>query len=303
MSGSVLVLNPRAGGLVTRGRGVAVLREARRLGAEIVATRSVEQLLEAVGAAAAAGVERVVIAGGDGTLHNALQVLAGTRAALGVVPAGRGNDLARTLGVPLHPVAAMRHALTAPIHAIDLGKAGKRSYACIGGVGFDGDVAAVARRVGKAMPGPFVYPWALVRKLPGFVPPHLRVEFGGHVWEGRAMMALFANGSTFGGGMRMAPQALLDDGLLDLVLVREVGKLELLRVFPRVYRGTHVDHPAVSMARAPEARVTSDRPLVPWGDGEPLDDVAATEITFSVVPRALRVVAQLETFSKSTLER
>jgi diacylglycerol kinase (ATP) len=180
---------------------------------------------------------------------------------------------------------------------------GTRWYACIGGVGFDGEVAAVARRVGKAMPGPFVYPWALIRKLPGFVAPQLRVEFQGTVWEGRAMMALFANGSTFGGGMRIAPRAFLDDGLLDLVLVREVGKLELLRVFPRVYRGTHVDHPAVSTARAPEARVIADRPLIAWGDGEPLGDVPAREITFRAVPRALRVVTQLGTSSKSALER
>jgi len=230
-------------------------------------------------------------------------VLAGTRAALGVVPAGRGNDLARTLEVPLQPVEALRHALTAPIRDIDLGRAGKRWYACIGGVGFDGEVAAVARRVGKAMPGPFVYPWAVIRKLPGFAPPHVRVEYDGKVWEGRAMMALFANGSTFGGGMRIAPDALLDDGLLDLVLVREVGKLELLRVFPRVYKGTHVDHPAVSMGRAPEARVLADRPLIPWGDGEPLDDAPASELTFRVVPRALRVVTQIGMSSKSALER
>ncbi|HET9299992.1 MAG TPA: diacylglycerol kinase family protein [Candidatus Polarisedimenticolaceae bacterium] len=303
MSGSVLVLNPRAGGLVTRGKGVAVVREARRMGAEIVATRSVEQLQEAVSGAAAAGVERVVVAGGDGTLHNALQALAGTQSALGVVPAGRGNDLARTLDVPLHAVQALQHALTAPIRSIDLGQVGKRWYACIGGVGFDGEVAAVARRVGKAMPGPFVYPWALLRKLPGFVPPHVRVEYDGTVWEGRTMMALFANGTTFGGGMRIAPQAVLDDGLLDLVLVREVGKLELLRVFPRVYRGAHVDHPAVSVARAREARVIADRPLVPWGDGEPLHEVPAREITFRVVPRALRVVTQLGMSSKSALER
>ena len=303
MSGSVLVLNPRAGGLVTRGRGVAVVREARRMGAEIVATRSVDQLMEAVSSAAVKGVERVVVAGGDGTLHHALQALAGTQAALGVVPAGRGNDLARTLEVPLHAVQALRHALTAPIQSIDLGRVGKRWYACIGGVGFDGEVAAVARRVGKAMPGPFVYPWALIRKLPGFVPPHVRVEYDGTVWEGRTMMALFANGTTFGGGMRIAPQAVLDDGLLDLVLVREVSKLELLRVFPRVYRGAHVDHPAVSVARAAEARVTADRPLIPWGDGEPLDEVPAREITFRVVPRALRVVTQLGMSSKSALER
>jgi len=280
-----------------------MLREARRMGAEIVATRSVEQLLEAVGKAAAAGAERVVVAGGDGTLHHALQVLAGTRAALGVVPAGRGNDLARTLEVPLHAVEALRHALTAPIRDIDLGQVGKRWYACIGGVGFDGEVAAVARRVGKAMPGPFVYPWALLRKLPGFVPPHVRVEFDGTVWEGRAMMALFANGTTFGGGMRIAPGADLDDGLLDLVLVKEVRKLELLRVFPRVYQGTHVDHPAVFLARAREARVLADRPLIPWGDGEPLDSSPATEITFRAVPRALRVVTQIGMSSKSALER
>ena len=106
------------------------------------------------------------------------------------------------------------------------------------------------------------------------------------------MLALFANGSTFGGGMRAAPRARMDDGQLDLVIVGDVGKLELLRVFPRVYRGAHVDHPAVSLARAPVATVTADHPLVPWGDGEPLSETPATEITFRVAAGALLVVGQ-----------
>lgn len=303
MARSVLILNPRAGGLTGRGRGDALLREARAQGAEVVESGSVPELLTSVGEAVASGMERVVVAGGDGTLHRAIQILAGTNSALGVVPAGRGNDLARTLGVPLDPHVALRHALTGTVQRIDLGRVGQRWYACIGGLGLDGEVADMARRLGRALPGPFVYPWALLLKLPGFTPPRLRIETGGAAWEGKAMLALFANGSTFGGGMRAAPRARLDDGLLDLVIVGEVGKLELLRVFPQVYRGTHVAHPAVSLARAAEARVFSDRPLVPWGDGEPLAEEAATEVTFRVVPEALRVVAQAGMSSKSALER
>jgi diacylglycerol kinase (ATP) len=300
---SVLILNPRAGGLVGRGRVAALLRQARQLGAEVVESNSVPELLAAVGAAVAARADRVVVAGGDGTLHRAIQLLAGTRSALGVVPAGRGNDLARILGVSLDPPRALRHALSGPIQRIDLGRVGDRWFACVGGLGLVEDVADAARRAGKAVPGPFVYPWALLLKLPGFTPPRLRIECAGGVWEGRTMLALFANGSTFGGGMRVAPRARLDDGQLDVVIVGDVGKLELLRVFPRVYRGDHVDHPAVMLARAPVATVVADRPFVPWGDGEPLAETPATEVTFGVAEGALLVVAQPEMSSKSVLER
>lgn len=298
----VLLMNPRAGRLARRTSRAALRAEARRQGIEVVLPESELDLGRAVRQAVAEGRPRVLVAGGDGTLHQAIQVLAGSASALGVVPAGRGNDLARVLGVPLDPLEALALALAGPVRRIDLGRAGDRFFAGVGGVGLDGEVAAAAREGSGWLPVGLVYPWALLRTLPAFVPPRLRIEHAGGVWEGRAMLALFANGSTFGGGMRVAPDARPDDGLLDLVVVAALGKVELLRVFPKVYRGTHLHHPAITLARLSAARVLADRPLVPWGDGEPLG-AAEAELRFEVVPGALRVVAQADTSSKRALDR
>lgn len=302
MQASLLLMNPRAGRLARRAARGALAAEARRRGIEVVEPGSARELQSAVGQAVAEGRSRVLVAGGDGTLHQAIQLLAGSPCALGVIPGGRGNDLARVLGVPLDPLLALARAQAGPVREIDLGRAGSRFFACVGGVGLDGEVAAAARAGSGWLPAGMVYPWALLRTLPAFVPPRLRIEHAGGVWEGRAMLALFANGSTFGGGMRVAPDARPDDGLLDLVVVAAIGKGELLRVFPKVYRGTHLRHPAITLARLSAARVIADRPLVPWGDGEPLG-AAEPELRFEVAPSALRVVSQAGTSSKRTLER
>jgi diacylglycerol kinase (ATP) len=259
-------------------------------GVEVRTTTSGDDLAREAAGAVAQGIDRLVVAGGDGSLHQVLPALAGSSTVLGIVPAGRGNDMAGCLGLPFRPEEALARALGPRVRALDAGVAAGRLYAGIAGVGFDGEVATFVRTRRTVLRGRAVYPYAVIRTLAAFRCPRLRLEHDGGVVEGPAVMVLAANLSTFGGGMRAAPAAEPDDGLLDLVLIREVPRWTLLRLLPLVYRGAHVHHAAVSVVRSRSAVLTSDRPLVPHADGEPLCG-PVTRVAFEVARGALLVAA------------
>ena len=283
------LLNPAAG----RGRGRAHLDELRllasRAGAGFATSRKPEDLVRFAQDAAEDGVERLLVAGGDGTLHLAAQGLAGTDCALGVIPLGTGNDLARALGTPLALVPSVERALEAPVRRIDLARVGE-TY-CIGyaGMGIDSEVTHFANQV-RRLRGPLVYPYALISTLFSFTPPVMRVEHDEGTFEGRVMFSVAANLPSFGGGMRIAPEARIDDGLLDLVIVKAIPRLTLLTIFPKVYFGRHVSHPAVTILKTRRAVLTVDRPLTMYGGGEPVRPVKPGEpVEIEVVPGGLAV--------------
>jgi diacylglycerol kinase (ATP) len=285
------LLNPAAG----RGAGAAHIHRLRilasRAGAGLVSSKSAADLAEQARRAAADGIERLIVAGGDGTMHHVAQGLVGTGCALGVVPLGSGNDLAGTLGIPPHDLdAAVERALTGPVRRMDLARVGKTW--CIGyaGVGFDSEVTRFANEV-KILRGRLIYPYAVLHTLATFKPPTMRIEHDEGIFEGRAMFVVAANLPRFGGGMKIAPEARIDDGLLDLVIVREVSRWALLNVFPKVYSGSHVTHPAVTLVRTARATITLDRDMTLYGGGEPVQPApAGVAITVEAVPGALAVV-------------
>jgi diacylglycerol kinase (ATP) len=296
-----VLLNPAAG----RGAGARHQPRLAALAAEVGAgalrvTGGAADLVEEARRAAAEGVERLLVAGGDGTMHHVVQGLAGSGTALGVVPLGSGNDLAGTLGVPRDLGAAVRRAAGGPVRRIDLLRVGEHYTVGYAGVGFDAEVAqrvaaqsatAGARRgLGARLRGPLIYPWAVVQTLARFAPPVLRVTWDGGGFEGPAMFAVLANLPRFGGGMQIAPAARIDDGLLDVVIVRAIPRRTLLTVFPKVYSGRHVGHPAVLLARAARAEVTADRPLTMFGGGEPLLGlIPGRPVAAEVLPDGLAV--------------
>lgn len=284
------LVNPAAG----RGKGKGHLDELRRLAswaeAGLAVSKSGEDLTEQARRAVADGVERLIVAGGDGTVQRAIQGLAGSTCALGVVPLGTGNDLAASLGLPRKLGPAVEQALAGPVRTLDLVRVGEVYSAAYAGVGFDSEVTACANAV-KSLRGPVVYAYAVVRTLAAFEPPAIRVEYDGGVFSGRAMFAIANNIDRLGGGMRLAPHAIPDDGLLDLVLVREVSKVALLRLFPKVYSGGHTGHPACTIVRTRRAVISLDRPMTMYAAGEPLQPMAAREeVEIRVEPAALRVV-------------
>jgi diacylglycerol kinase (ATP) len=286
-----LLLNPASG----RRRGERLRERLRALaaadGVEVEESTSAEDLAARARRAREEGVERLLVGGGDGSWHWAAQGLAGGETALAPIPLGTGNDLARELGYPLVPELAWRAALAGVRRRIDLGRIAGRLFCGVAGVGFDAAVAEHARSHVRRLRGPAVYAWATVATLVRFRPPRVRLTSAAGDFVGEAYFVAFANTSHYGGGMRIAPRADPTDGLLDLVIVERISKLRLLAVFPRVYRGRHLDHPAVRLLRAPEASLAIDPPQPLNADGEGIGASGDGRLEVGIEPAALPVVA------------
>ena len=287
---TLLLVNPTAGGGRSRGVSLAAANTLRELGHHldvVVTTRrgDVERLARD---AAARGLARVLVCGGDGTVHEGVNGLAGSDTALGILPGGRGNDLAATLGVPLDPAAAARHLTEAPTRRIDLGVVNDRRFGTTAGIGFDADVATRTNRGAWRRAGRFAYVGGILASLVAFRAPHLRVTAGAARRDGRYMMCAVSNTGRYGGGVLIAPDASADDGLLDLCLIRHASRLRLLRILPSAYRGEHVRAAEVEMLRAAEVEVSADRELPIIADGEA---AGTTPARITVERGALLVVA------------
>jgi YegS/Rv2252/BmrU family lipid kinase len=283
-----LLVNPSAGG----GRAARVLpeveRELSRLGVAFrtVRTKGLEHARELVREASAAA-EVTVTLGGDGLAGAAAGVLRDGVAVLGVLPGGRGNDLCRVLGIPADPVAACAVIAAGAERAIDLGEVDGRVFVGIASCGFDSD----ANRIANAAPswlGNLVYAYGALRALAAWQPATFELELDGEARRYCGYSVAAANSKAYGGGMFVAPDAELDDGLLDIVVSEHVSKLRFLVELPKVFKGTHVANPAVHVLRARELRISADRPFELYADGDP---IARLPATVRLLPRALRVLA------------
>ncbi len=286
---------------------------ARRHGVPWEGTDSAQDLIARARQAASAGVARLLVAGGDGSQHLAVQGLAGTGTALAPLPLGSGDDLAASLGVPIPLAEAFAHLLVAPVGSIDLircseatgfdrfieppREAGRSRYlarsavrfsAGVASVGFDAAVSVTANRM-RRVPRSLLYRVAALRTLARFRTPHLSLRWDTGGWCGAGLFVAVANTARYGGGMRVAPDACPDDGVLDIVVVEAVSKVTVLRLFPRIYSGRHVEHPKVHVIRSRSVDVVADRPLPAQGDGEALA-APSTRWSFEIVPAGLRVV-------------
>ncbi|MDR2348012.1 MAG: diacylglycerol kinase family lipid kinase [Bifidobacteriaceae bacterium] len=250
------------------------------------------------------GVDALVVAGGDGMTHLGVNVTAGTTLPLGIIPLGTGNDVARVLGLPRRDVAAaievIEQALEDGPRVIDAVRVtdGAHSmsewYAGVLSAGFDAAVNARANLL-RWPRGEAVYVRALLMELARYRPYGFEVDIDGELaWQSAAALVAVANGSDIGGGMRIAPDASLDDGQLDIVIGGPIAAATLLSVFPRVYRGTHISHPAVTVLRGREVVI---RPRPDLG-GQPPDAhtdgerVGPLPLECRCVPGALRVLAK-----------
>lgn len=290
-----IIVNPAAG----RGRGLRALPAIERLlagrGVDFVAriSESPKDPERIAREAAADGAKVVAAIGGDGLAGMVANALVGTGAALAVIPTGTGNDFARMLGIDRrHPTAASRMLIDPRIEPIDVVRistsAGERIYVNVAGAGFDSAVNETANRMKPRLHGTATYIVALVKTLRRFTPANFTITLDGE--DSRtlpAMMIAFGNGRSYGGGMRVCPNASLADGFLEICIVQAMGKGEFLRSFPKVFRGTHVRHPKVEMLRAAQVRIAADRDVQIYADGEPAGLLPAT---LTVLPHALRVV-------------
>ncbi|MFD4324104.1 diacylglycerol/lipid kinase family protein [Nocardioides sp. NPDC058538] len=245
-----------------------------------------EHALELARKAAADGVDTVVTLGGDGMVHVAVQALAETEVSLGVVPLGTGNDFARALGIPAgDPLAAADVVVRNHPRRIDLGRSGDSWFATVLAAGFD---AAVNERA-NAMRWPhgdLRYTLAALSVIRSWKPVPYRLEIDGVVREQEAMLLAIANTESYGGGLRIAADCDPADGLLDVILIKPVSRLEFLRVFPGVRQAKHLTHPAFERIHA--RRIKASAPgVIAYSDGERLGPLP---LDVECVPSALGVL-------------
>jgi len=227
----------------------------------------------------------LAVMGGDGMVHLAVQALAGTGTALGVIPTGTGNDVARYLGLPRgKPVDAAEVICRQVIRPMDLGKAGSTYYATVLATGFDSLVNERANAMTWPR-GQMRYNLATLAELKVFTPLPYTLELDGERRRLDAMLVAVGNGPSYGGGLRMCEGALLDDGQLDVVIIKPISKPELLKVYPRLFRGTHVSHPAYEHHRVRQVSVAAPG-IVAYADGERLGPLP---LNVECAPAALSV--------------
>jgi diacylglycerol kinase (ATP) len=289
-----LLTNPTAGkgrGAVFGRRAAAALSAAGHTVLDLSGPDLATAAARAREARDAHTVDVLVVVGGDGMAHVGAGLCARTGLPLALVAAGTGNDNARELGLPVgNPEAAAALVTSGRVRTVDLGRCRsggqERWWLGVLGGGFD---SVVAERAGRMTwpRGPMRYNLAIARELPTFRAIPYALTLDGRREETEAMLVAVANGPAFGGGMRVAPDALYDDGLLDVVVLHRVSRTQFLRVFPRVYAGTHTSHPQVEIRRARTVRLEAAG-IVAQADGERFE---ALPLDLDVVPGALRVVA------------
>ena len=208
----------------------------------------------------------VVAVGGDGLAHLVMQLVTPRLIPFTVIPAGTGNDFVRALGWPLDLISEQLDCVTTEQpKKIDLGLVDSEWFGAILSTGFDSVVNEKANRM-KWPKGPLKYNAAIALELPKFKPMQYTIGLDNNSIQTEAMLIAVANGSSYGAGMLVCPDARMDDGLFDVMVLRPVSKFEFIKVFPKVFKGAHIDHPKVDIYRS--RRVSLAAPAVAYADGE-----------------------------------
>ena len=291
-----VLVNPSSGrGRVTR-HAHDVLTALAGRGDEVVAIQGSDaaDAAEVLGRELSSGMDTLVAVGGDGTVHLALQAVAGTDVALGIVPLGTGNDGATSVGVPMKSIERAvgvildGHARTFDVGWVQTADGQERYFLCVLSTGFDSMVNERANRMTRPS-GDARYVVAMLAELRRFSPLPYRVVIDGRLVEDDAMLVSLGNGPSFGGGMQVCPSADMHDGQLSLLWVHSISRPELIKVFPKLYSGRHVEHPAVSEQAV--SVVHLDAPdQVAYADGErvgplPVEVRTVTDGVRILVPR------------------
>jgi diacylglycerol kinase (ATP) len=291
---ATLIVNPHSGrGAAARVAGT-VASTLRAVAPELVTTVTADatDTSRVATLAAQRGDDVLAVLGGDGTTHLAAQAVAGTPTALAVLPGGTGNDLAATLGIPADPVQAARHVAEAlssgQRRRIDLGRVKNRAcFTTVLCTGFDAAVNARANAM-RWPAGQRRYDLAVLAELAALTPRPVRVQAGDNMVELEAILVAVGNGPSYGGGLRICPDATMADGLLDVIAIAAVSRRRLLRVFPSLRAGAHVHEPEVTVLRGATVRIDGHLSWPVYADGEPQGTLP---VTVHCEPSALTVVA------------
>lgn len=290
-----VLVNPSSGRGRVSAHSAEVLRGLAARGDHVVAIQgdTAEHARELLDAAVADGLDVVVAVGGDGTVHLALQSVVGTGTALGIVPLGTGNDAAVSLGIPTtSPAAAVAVVLDGRTRTFDVGRirtadGTTRYFVCVLSSGFDSMVNERANRMTRPS-GDARYVVAMLAELRRFQPIPYRVVADGVLVEQEAMLVSLGNGPSFGGGMRVCPSADLHDGRLSMLWVHRLSRPRLLRLFPSIYSGRHVERPEVTEQQVVEVHLAAPG-QVAYADGE---RIGPLPVDVDTVADGVRVLVQ-----------
>jgi len=298
----VVAINPTASFGKGRDVGPAVVQTLRAIGHEVTSLQEpdFEQLIEAGRKAVASKPDAFIVVGGDGMVNLGTNLVVGTKVPLGIVPSGTGNDMARGLGIPFDnteaAIAALIAALEKPARVIDAaridftddetGQPASRWFACVLSAGFDAIVNERANNM-RHPKGPSRYMIALGLELIKLKPIGYRLVLDGKFIDTTGALIAVGNNVSIGGGMKVTPDAKLDDGLLDVLVVKALSRIAFLRAFPSVFKGEHLSHPKVTVYQAKKIRIESDG-VVAYADGERMTTLP---VDIEVVPKSLRVLA------------
>lgn len=305
---TIVIVNPAAGGgrALREEPRVAALLEKKRAAARFIHSKSSEDIREQAARAAADGYRCIVAMGGDGAFHHVVEGVLGTSAAAGFFPAGNGNDIAKSLGIPTRLTQSVEAFLESEPRPVDLVRVrfndGRMAYFIgVGGMGLDAEAAHLANTRFRKWPGLWRY---LAGALAVFVkqePLDLTATMDEERWNGRALFVAVANGTGYGAGIHIAPEARMDDGWMDVALVADMKFLRILRAIPIVLgSGDLRRFPEVRRYRCRRVRLEAGRKAIVHGDGEHMGESPAE---FEILPGAIRVKAPMMGAREETTNR
>lgn len=291
-----VIINPAAGNGAGRVEGEIAIAELQRESEvlDLTGNSMTDSKNRARAAIADQVLDGLVVVGGDGMVHLGVNLCAEAGIPLGIIAAGTGNDAARSLGLPIGDAVAGARVVLNNLRqprTVDLvcASSATQKFFFFGSVAIDFSSLVNQRANSWKWPkGPSRYKLAMLAELAAFKPIHYRAEIDGVTREFEAMLCSINNSAYFGGGMKVAPAACLDDGQLDMFIVKKISRFELIKVFPKVYTGDHVTHPAVEFIRAKKITLTPSVKMPAYSDGEP---VGFAPVTAEIAPGALRVYA------------
>jgi diacylglycerol kinase (ATP) len=293
---TLVIVNPTAGGGRARRAEPRIARflAANGVAAKFIHSRSSEDIREQAARAAADGFRNVVALGGDGAFHHLVEGIRGTGAVAGFFPAGNGNDIARSLGIPAHPLRAAEAFLQSPPRAVDVVRVRFREgrtahFIGVGGMGLDAEAAHLANSRFRKWPGLWRYLAGAIVTFARQSPLDMNAQWDEERWSGRALFAAVANGTGYGAGIHIAPEARMDDGMLDVALVGDLRWLRFLRAIPVVLTSGDLSRfPEVRRFRCRRVVLETGRSVKVHGDGEWLGESPAE---FEVLPSEIQVKA------------
>ena len=291
---TLVLVNPASGrGHAVRAKPlVESYFSTRGCAARFVESSSAEDIREKAAHAASDGYRRIVALGGDGTFHYVIEGVRGSEAAVGFLPAGSGNDLAQSLGIPPDPLRAAEALLRSEPRPMDLVRVGfseghEARFIGVGGMGLDAEAAHLANTRFRRWPGVTRYLAGALATFFGGQPMELRAKMDSVSWGGEALFAAVANAPAYGSGVRIAPDARMDDGQLEVVLVGPLAWTRLFEAIPIVLRSGKLDWEEIQRFRCRRAVFQANRPARVHGDGEILGEAPAE---FEVEPGAIRIM-------------